>query len=73
VEVHHVRGSGVYAGLDSLATFEVYKSQAAKNNGKKPRYRSTLPFDYVPANGNIIDQALEALKALPEYPGLVDA
>jgi hypothetical protein len=73
VEVHHVRGGGMYGGLDSLATYEVYASQAKKNAGKRPRYRNTFPFDYVPGNGNIIDQALTALKTLPEYPGLVDA
>lgn len=67
------KGSTPYSGKDSLGHYEVYKSQAAKNNGKKARYSNTFPFDYAPAGGNLFTQALAALKALPEYPGLVDA
>jgi hypothetical protein len=64
-------GATPYAGKDTLATFEVYKTQAAFNNGRHPKFANTVPFDYVPGGGNINTQALEALKL--EFPGLVDA
>jgi hypothetical protein len=71
-EVNTSRVATPYSGMDSLAHYKVYKSKAAKQDGKKERYSNTFPFDYVPADGNIFAQALEQLKLLPEYPGLVN-
>jgi len=59
--------------VDGLATFAVYRSLAAKNNGKKEKYRNTFRFNYAPAGGNVYSQAQTAMKALPWAPGLVDA
>lgn len=58
---------------DGLATFAVYRSLNAKNNGKKEKYRNTFPFNYAPAGGSAYSQAQVAMKALPWAPGLVDA
>lgn len=71
--VDHRPDEKPYAGKDSLGSYSVWKTQAARSNGKRPRYKGTFPFDYVVANGGIRAQALAALKALPEYPGLIDA
>lgn len=59
--------------VDGLATFAVYRSLQAKNNGKPEKYRNTFPFNYVPAGGNVYSQAQQAMKALPWAPGLIDA
>jgi hypothetical protein len=67
------KGSAPHAGKDSLASYRVFKTQAAFNNGKRPKFENTVPFDYSAAAGNIFTQALTALKAQPEYPGLIDA
>ena len=59
--------------VDGLATFAVYRSLNAKNNGKKEKYRNTFPFNYAPAGGSVYSQAQVAMKTLPWAPGLVDA
>lgn len=69
-EVHLFRGQGPN---DGLAMYEVYRSLTAKNNGKPIRYRNTFPFAYAAGGGSAYSQAQVALKALPNFPGLVDA
>lgn len=59
--------------LDGLAFFSVYRSLTAKNNGKPARYRNTFPFAYAAGSGSAYAQAQTALKALPQFSGLVDA
>jgi hypothetical protein len=70
VEVHLTRGANPF---DGSARFEVYKNQAAKNTGKRARFSNTFPFNYSANGGSAYAQAQVALKALPEYPGLIDA
>jgi hypothetical protein len=69
-QVHLTRGA---TPNDASAFYSVWKSQAAHGSGKKARFSNTFPFNYVNGAGTIYAQALAALKALPEYPGLVDA
>jgi hypothetical protein len=71
-KVETTTGPNPYAGKDSLASYSVFKSENAEQNGQKARYSNTFPFDYAPNGGSILTQALTALKTLPEYPGLVD-
>ena len=68
-QVHLTRGA---SPNDASGFYEVYKTKAAKNAGKKARFSNTFPFNYVNGAGTIYAQALAGLKAQPEYPGLID-
>lgn len=60
------------AASEAIATYRVYTSLAKKNRGKRCWYETTFPFNYAPGGGNAYNQATQALKALPDWPGLVD-
>jgi hypothetical protein len=46
---------------DGHAIYHIWKDQAAKQAGRKPRWAGSVSFNYVPANGNVYNQALQAL------------
>lgn len=56
--------------FDGHAVYRIWKDQAAKQAGRRPRWAGSVLFNYIPANGNVYTQALNALIA--EVPGLVE-
>jgi hypothetical protein len=55
---------------DGHAVYHIWKDQAAKQAGRRPRWAGSVTFNYVPAGGNVYTQALNALIAA--IPGLVE-